>query len=685
MQNDSFIDQVDLPGAGFNFQDVTDIFIEAANDMEPGEFIFMDDFTLYDAMSAFEIGEPRLDSGIVSGDQNRPKFNPQTPLLPEELCWILDRCFSYDMEWHAGNLLSHTVFTLLYVHRLAETEFDLVSSPSRKNDQSRPMELIYIVLRAYVMGLLKCCDLTWRELSKGGVQDAEDWQSEKCDVSLLEGVSTDYILSKLEEASNWLLNTSKLPVLWRNALCARILLRKTILQLMQMEVFSDQAQFQDLINVAHGHLTITRTHPSPEPGPDSPVHLVFDSTFARHLNTLVPLRIISAPTLEDTWKRIDALLDGWQELSLLSQATDISTWDIVGNLRVWLPDSLPPTPYIRSLMQSTFHDGLLVLNKYSFAWLVDRFFFETLGVSYDHIVKMVKRYLPDTDAFARAEPFLHKLITPRIRGHFLNSPRRRRHLAKSLLDWHALYDVFFEVANWLKETDLPKDDIVMQLPDVVLVWRLSAIREVILSGFQLELFALEERPVAYWYGTQVLDTHLSCLDNLLRVVPKDSMAYREMEFQFQLLTALQAMLTAVFVSSMSLITFSWSHLRPTFYRRYKWAFRPAYDNIDTPVVGHPELHGLMQACSEALQDEQFSPSGAVEMAEMILLALLESGSAGGWAGQWEKDRARHIRSLVCACERLHDLPPSVSHLEYFNVERLKWDSGVHPWFPSVSA
>jgi hypothetical protein len=60
----------------------------------------------------------------------------------------------------------------------------------------------------------------------------------------------------------------------------------------------------------------------------------------------------------------------------------------------------------------------------------------------------------------------------------------------------------------------------MQLPNVVLVWRLSAIREVILSGFQLELFSLEEKPVAYWYGAQVLDAHLTCLDNLLRVVPK---------------------------------------------------------------------------------------------------------------------------------------------------------------------
>ena len=105
----------------------------------------------------------------------------------------------------------------------------------------------------------------------------------------------------------------------------------------------------------------------------------------------------------------------------------------------------------------------------------------------------------------------------------------------------------------------------MQLPNVVLLWRLSAIREVILSGFQLELFSLEEKPLAYWYATQVLDIHLSCLDNLLRVVPKgtfrtghiyillsysratDSTAYREMEFQVRLLTALQAMITGVFV------------------------------------------------------------------------------------------------------------------------------------------
>jgi len=97
---------------------------------------------------------------------------------------------------------------------------------------------------------------------------------------------------------------------------------------MYFEIFSDRDQFQDLIDVAHGHLETIRAHPSPEPEPDSPAHLVFDATFARHLNTFVPLRIIPVPPLEDTWKWIDALLDGWQELSLLSKATNILTWDV---------------------------------------------------------------------------------------------------------------------------------------------------------------------------------------------------------------------------------------------------------------------------------------------------------------------------------------------------------------------
>ena len=44
-----------------------------------------------------QIGEPRLDSGIIVQEQLRPPFNPFAPLLPEEVCWILDRAVAYEV------------------------------------------------------------------------------------------------------------------------------------------------------------------------------------------------------------------------------------------------------------------------------------------------------------------------------------------------------------------------------------------------------------------------------------------------------------------------------------------------------------------------------------------------------------------------------------------------------------
>jgi hypothetical protein len=76
------------------------------------------------------------------------------------------------MEWHSGYTLSQTIFSFLYVHSLKDIDPDLIpgGSPPR-TDTLRPPELITVVLRAAIVGLLKCCDLTWRELNKGNVYD----------------------------------------------------------------------------------------------------------------------------------------------------------------------------------------------------------------------------------------------------------------------------------------------------------------------------------------------------------------------------------------------------------------------------------------------------------------------------------------------------------------------------------
>lgn len=53
-----------------------------------------------------------------------------------------------------------------------------------------------------------------------------------------------------------------------------------------------------------------------------------------------------------------------------------------------------------------------------------------------------------------------------------------------------------------------------------MMWRLVATREVILSGFQQDLYSPEEVPIAYWYVARVLDVHLTCIDEVLSFVER---------------------------------------------------------------------------------------------------------------------------------------------------------------------
>ena len=149
-------------------------------------------------------------------------------------------------------------------------------------------------------------------------------------------------------------------------------------------------------------------------------------------------------------------------------------------------------------------------------------------------------------------------------------------------------------------------------------------REVILSGFQLELYGREEKSFAYWYAVEVIDAHLSCLDNLTSVAEEgahshficsfvlvlylkrpntllDTAAYREMVYQSQFLTALRSICAALFTVSMPLASVDWARIPPNFYRRYKWAFKSCYDDSETPVVALPEFYRFTKARGDYLK------------------------------------------------------------------------------------
>ena len=66
------------------------------------------------------------------------------------------------MAWHMGHPLSQTLFTSLYLDKLlwpvpkSLDEATFFRGRSASND--KPASIVHLVLRAYCLALLKCCD-----------------------------------------------------------------------------------------------------------------------------------------------------------------------------------------------------------------------------------------------------------------------------------------------------------------------------------------------------------------------------------------------------------------------------------------------------------------------------------------------------------------------------------------------
>ncbi|KAF8548370.1 hypothetical protein OG21DRAFT_1471303 [Imleria badia] len=671
---------MDLPG-GDHFYDVTQLFADAAAAMPSGGLVLAQDFTLQDAMAAFEIGEPRFDSGLALMDQTRPLFDPLEPLLPEEVCWIIDRAVACEMEWHTGYTLSQTIYSFSHVHALRETDPELIPADQLGEvDLTRPLELITIVLRAHTYGLLKSCDLSWRELNKGNVYDTEDWQSEKCDVPLAENLPVSYIQAKLEHACTWLDRSFKASSTWKDALHDRLVLRKTLIELFSAQLSKEYHLFRPLVDRARELVQKIRQTPPPDPGPDSPAPRAFDPQFARVLVSFIPLHVIKLPDQDIVWNKLVGLLDSLDQLSTLAGVSNLTSWKVMGHIQVWLSKPNRRLPYIRSASQSTLFEDGLVLSKYTQKHIVDSFFMENCGISYDLFMDMIGRRWkgPQTSPLVHLKRSIIELELGYIKALWYNPARRRRYCMKSLFDWHALYALCIDIQHNLEPS--PDQDPLPSLRTAVLVQRLSVIREVVFSGAQLSLYSAEERVFAYWYATQVLELQLSCME---RIIPglQESSALDEYRFQSIFLTALQAISSAVFSVSLKKLGTSWQRMRLNCIRRYKWAFVDEYEDFDQPPVGHPNFLKFTAACAAIQQDRDYSPVGQIRLASVLLEELVSS--SGEWTGPWVEERTQSIQCLRDVCQTLETLPASMSEANAWDMSVLTWDPEVHPWFPFV--
>jgi hypothetical protein len=77
-----------------------------------------DGFSLFDAIGAIEIMDPKMDSGFRPPDELAEDYDITRRLTFNELIWICDRLLGCFAAWHKGFLLTQTLLTSHYVDQL---------------------------------------------------------------------------------------------------------------------------------------------------------------------------------------------------------------------------------------------------------------------------------------------------------------------------------------------------------------------------------------------------------------------------------------------------------------------------------------------------------------------------------------------------------------------------------------
>ncbi|RUS20438.1 Mak10 subunit, NatC N-terminal acetyltransferase-domain-containing protein [Endogone sp. FLAS-F59071] len=547
-------DQYLLP----KWKDITSFLHETTADFKIGQLVHLDSFCLYDAMSAIEIMDPKMDTGMVIKEDSHRPFDPSVRLSEREVIFVMDRLLCCETTWLTGQSLSQTLFTCLYCHHVFSLTPENIMAAKGADDPAS--ELVYVVLKAYILATVRCCLLIWREMIKGNVYEEEDFTTNLFGLSLQENYPESDVLMMLEDATTWLENAKKqLFTVDRtrhfDALLDRLRLRNAyLLALIQLskpnctgydEARRELARAAGLVHEG----TIAGTM---EEGIEAEGGRYFN--FLEDHNHSIPILTVS-------WQRtphhgplhcsqiarlaldnLGSLIKRLEAICAVIEFTSVGSLLVGGRHNfITLFASQKPTPcaFSRSKLSSTFYSELRVAGTRPISWLIrdavldfsrpPAWWFGVGGgqppggdsvnmlpnQQHEVVREVVNGFLERAARVSEISPFIDNVKT-----NCHNRARLQRILCKLLNTWEALQDEAEQIDAKLHK--LAKiDPIVLGLkltkgeasyPYYLSSWvfhqKLTMMEEILFLGFELELYATHEYLMIYWYLDYVLQCHL---------------------------------------------------------------------------------------------------------------------------------------------------------------------------------
>ncbi|KAF2491857.1 Mak10-domain-containing protein [Lophium mytilinum] len=191
-----------IVNGGSKVWDITERFTKASQALEIGQLVKDEYFTLFESIGALEIMDPKMDSGFLQpGETLEENYDALRTLLPEEVLGIMDQLLCYEMAWHQGYPLSQTLFTSVYIDRLLWPEpRSLEEAQFYRGNPGSVTDALQDVLRAYCLGIIKCCDFVIAKITSRDYFEEEDFCTHTYNRSLFTKVPHDFVLHELEIA-----------------------------------------------------------------------------------------------------------------------------------------------------------------------------------------------------------------------------------------------------------------------------------------------------------------------------------------------------------------------------------------------------------------------------------------------------------------------------------------------------
>lgn len=502
-----------------NWVDITHEFKGACKELNLGELLHDKLFGLFEAMSAIEMMDPKMDAGMIGNQVNRKVLNFEQAIkegaikvkdlsLPE-LIGIIDTSFCCLITWLEGHSLAQTVFTCLYVHNP-----DLIEEPA---------------LKAFALGILKVCDIAREKVNKAAVFEEEDFQAMTYGFKMANNVTDLRVTGMLKDVEDELQRKVKStrtrqgeqrdPEVEREhqqylALFNRIkftrLLLTALITFTKKETSSvGEAQklviqAADLLSAIHSSIQHGIQSQNDTTKGDHPIMMGFEPLVNQRLLPPTFPRYAKIIKREDMVAYFSKLID-----RIKTVCDVISTTNLHGILDFFCEFSeQSPCVLSRSLLQTTF----LIDNKKVFGthlmqdMIKDalRYFVSPPVLSYKCCLfnnHQAKDYI---DSFVThcSRPFCSLI---QIHGH--NRARQRDKLGHILEEFATLQDEAEKVDAALHSLLMklePQRQHLACLGTWILYHNLRIMVQYLLSGFELELYSMHEYYYIYWYLSEFL-------------------------------------------------------------------------------------------------------------------------------------------------------------------------------------